>query len=150
MHVCPGAVFVVSLLHEWLFVHAMVPAKPEVTVTHTMCCDLLPLPFYFASLIVHSTGSENGGDGDCQFRAIAFAVLGNSASHRRVREQACAELLRDKAHYAPFCLTPGSFEDYITQMSRQGICVVYVYMRVHVCVRVRVRVRVRMRVRVRV
>eukprot|EP00929_Paragymnodinium_shiwhaense_P039855 TRINITY_DN20878_c0_g1_i1.p1 TRINITY_DN20878_c0_g1~~TRINITY_DN20878_c0_g1_i1.p1 ORF type:complete len:184 (-),score=35.63 TRINITY_DN20878_c0_g1_i1:490-1041(-) len=57
-------------------------------------------------------------DGNCQFRALADQLYGSQEHHAEVRSLAVAQLKTNPEFYVGF--VPGSFEEYVADMSRDG------------------------------
>ena len=64
---------------------------------------------------------EMVGDGNCLFRSIADQLEGNEKLHRKYRQEAVDYLEQNKEHYAPFIEDDETIDQYIADMSRDGV-----------------------------
>lgn len=60
-------------------------------------------------------------DGNCLFRAVSDQLYGSEDAHLKLRERACDYLVEHKDHYQYFIDDEQSFDDYISEMRRDGV-----------------------------
>jgi OTU domain-containing protein 3 len=62
-----------------------------------------------------------GGDGNCLFRSFADQLEGNECSHTIFRKSAIEYMIEHQDHFKFFIEDDKSFENYIKEMSTDGI-----------------------------